>query len=228
MNIRLTYEQDFAAFQHLFPELKMYDPLDKEPIDLLIFPGGEDVRLDWYLDRESAEEFQNLCATNPIRDEVEAQILLNAIDGDVEVKRILGVCRGTQFLNVMFGGTLFPDLPSYNIRHGRYHNLNHKLPSSLNFFKEVNSLHHQGIRLIGNRLRRGSQIRTYPIRIATDIEGNVTEIVTWLDDKVLGIQFHPEYYSDSHPDKEKFKKLIYDWVNDKAEITTKKTRELVW
>lgn len=219
MNIRLTTNFDLELFQKLLPETKLFDWYDDNKIDLLIFPGGEDVGLEYYLDGDTIEKYGNLCHTNPDRDNAELKILQAALSGKIKVNKILGVCRGLQFLNVMFGGNLYFDLPTYGINHGRMHKLNQKTGTNLEFMTYVNSLHHQGVNKMGNNLYRLNIDRNaYPRWIATDETGEVYEIVTWLDDKVLGIQFHPEYYGEGNPDKDQFRKFLYSWSKNEIKI----------
>ena len=211
MNIRLSYDFNLHEFKTLLPEIQLYDENDKEDIDLLIFPGGEDVSLSYYLDEDNQKRFQNLCGTNEERDGIEKNILYEALSGNKTVNKILGVCRGVQFLNVMFGGTLFPHLDYFGIQHPGYHTITHHNKNNLDFFLTVNSLHHQGIRNTGGNYGKLG-IRTYPVQIAMDNNGDVTEIISWMNDKILGIQFHPEYYASHNKDKNKFREFLYSWM----------------
>jgi gamma-glutamyl-gamma-aminobutyrate hydrolase PuuD len=108
----------------------------------------------------------------------------------------------------------------YGIKHGNYHEITHVKRSNLGFFNVVNSLHHQGIRILGQR-RRENYENTKGVAIATDLTHDVVEIATWLDDKILALQFHPEYYDDNNEDKIKLRQFIYDWVKGKTTILTK-------
>lgn len=219
MNIRLVYNFDFDLFKALFPDTELLD-LEKDKninIDLLIFPGGEDVSLEYYLRNDEIETYSPLCHVNKDRDDYESKILKKALSGKLNVNKILGICRGMQFLNVKFGGILFPDLATFDLQHHIYHDIVHKAENSLSFFKTVNSLHHQGLRYCGETYG-DLEFYTHPKIIARDQSGYVIEIITWFDDKVLGIQFHPEYYDNESPDKIKFREVIYDWVLGRKKI----------
>lgn len=218
MNVRITVSQDMYCFKEMFPEIKLYDPEDKEPIDLLIFPGGEDVSLDYYLnDPDEIEMFKPMCGTNRRRDEQEKDIFDKLSRGTINVKKVFGVCRGAQFLNVMFGGTLYPDLEHYGNGHPGEHDLYHNMASGLYFLKHVNSYHHQGIKMLGNYNKcTGSRVDRN--MVATDLAGSVVEIAVWDNDKFLGVQFHPEYYSNTHPDKSKLVQVLTDWVDGKIKL----------
>lgn len=218
--IRLAYDFNLLDFQTLFPEILLFDEKrdEGEKIDLMIFPGGSDVSLEYYLDFEDIKKFQGLCSTSKERDDIERKILRMCLKGTINVNKILGVCRGCQFLNVMFGGTLFPDLASFGIAHESYHGLHFATDrSNLGWIKAVNSLHHQGLRYIGEYYKE-LDLPANPKVIATDTEGNCLEIVTWFNDKILGVQFHPEYYLEQLPDKDNFRQFIYNWIDNKTTI----------
>jgi gamma-glutamyl-gamma-aminobutyrate hydrolase PuuD len=216
MNIKLVWPFDTECYQTLFPELTLFDwnEDNSEKIDLLVFPGGEDVSLEYYCSRDTIAQFGNLCYTNKKRDDYEINVLEACYDGRLNVNKILGVCRGLQFLNVMFDGKLFIDLPSMGLGHDNIHSITHKIPSKLGFLEKVNSLHHQGLRTIGSYDRKGN--RNHPVIIATDKTGNVPEIAMWGSGRVLGVQFHPEYFWNDNPDKIKFRDVVYSWIKGES------------
>lgn len=218
MNIKLAWDFDFNCYQSLFPEITLFNwETDRDTkIDLLVFPGGEDVSLKYYCNRATIEAFSNICYSNEERDVYERDILDACYDGRLRVSKILGVCRGMQLLNIMFEGKLYVDLASNGIAHSRSHDIVHKVGNNLKFMETVNSLHHQGISEIGRFNRAGD--RNNPTIVATDKGGYVPEIVTWENDKILGVQFHPEYYWENNPDKSMFREFCYSWVNGKTTI----------
>jgi len=114
----------------------------------------------------------------------------------------------------MFGGSLYPDLHSYRFGHSNYHNIVHENNGDLNFFLQVNSLHHQGLRKLGNYYGVLGAY-TYPKIIAVEPNTDIVEIISWLEDRILGIQFHPEYYADTNNDKIKFREYLYMWAAEK-------------
>ncbi len=219
MNIRLAYNAFLEDFKSLFPEVKLYDPNDKEPIDLLIFSGGADVSLHYYLDQRNIERYRNMCMCNEERDIVEKDLFIKATNGQLKVKKILGVCRGIQLINVLLGGTLFPDLGEYDIQHPDSHEIKHLLKSNISFMTLVNSLHHQGLRGIGNYCRETDRGYRYYLIAVDKVNGHVPEIVLW-DNNILGVQFHPEFYDDTYPDKKNFVQLVRDWINGTKDILT--------
>jgi len=76
-----------------------------EQIDGLLLTGGKDVDPSTY-----GEERLPVCGVTDIpRDEYDLKIIKKALDKDIPV---LGICRGSQILNVALGGTLFQDIIS--------------------------------------------------------------------------------------------------------------------
>lgn len=73
--------------------------------DGFIFTGGPDI-LPAYFGEETMPE----CGTiDPERDAMECCMLKEAVKRD---KAVLGICRGHQVMNVVFGGTLYQDVPT--------------------------------------------------------------------------------------------------------------------
>jgi putative glutamine amidotransferase len=213
MNIKLAWDFWFDAYQSLFPEIELFDwdKHRKETIDLMVFPGGEDVSLEFYADRSTINKYAGLCYTNRERDDYEYNILDACYDGRLKVSKIFGVCRGLQFINVAFDGKLLPDLSSLGIEHNRIHTIKHTEKNNLDFLKTVNSMHHQGLHKIGQYNRRSD--RSYPVILATDERGIIPEIVSWEHGRVLGVQFHPEVFSDNNEDKIKFIEFLNEWIS---------------
>ncbi len=84
-----------------------------EPFDGLVLIGGGDVEPSRYGAKPNAE----LYGLEPERDELEIGLLHAADRMDVPT---LAICRGTQVLNVAFGGTLIQHLPDVEglVAHG--------------------------------------------------------------------------------------------------------------
>jgi len=74
-------------------------------IDALLMTGGEDVDPMRY----SEEHLPNLETIDPDRDNFDIILVKLAVERGIP---ILGICRGHQLINVVFGGTLYQDIPS--------------------------------------------------------------------------------------------------------------------
>lgn len=123
-----------------------------------------------------------------------------------EVKKpILGICAGMQELNVIFGGTLYQNIPNHYLTKGTDKNINHKVKIEKNSFLHkvyktdsitVNSYHHQAIK----DLAPGFFVS------AISYDGYVEGIEK---DNLIGIQWHPEIMKDLNL----FKKFIDEFLN---------------
>jgi putative glutamine amidotransferase len=118
-------------------------------------------------------------------------------------KPILAICHGTQGLNVWRNGSLIQDLKTavnhspgrqvaeaHPVRIARDSKLSRLLPGGESVEAQVNSSHHQAIRVPGDNLR---VIATSPV------DGVIEAVELDSDDHfVLGVQWHPERtYSQS-------------------------------
>jgi len=163
-------------------------------IDGLFLAGGVDVEPSTY-----GEPRTEACGlSDPARDAVELVLLRWAAE---DKKPVLGVCRGVQMINVAYGGTLFQDIAheqpeakkhDYFPQQG-FHNramLAHhvavhpgtKLHSLIGLQASVNSMHHQGIKRLGEGLRPSA---TAPDGVIEGVEGLNGQFL-------IGVQWHPE------------------------------------
>ena len=169
-----------------------------EKCDGFLFTGGHDIDPEYYQEKP----LMNVeCC--PKRDKLEKIVLDNALKTD---KPVLGICRGIQWINVYFNGTLYQDLPSqYNsgVNHRQikpYDNKVHKVsidkqsPFYSLIQKEelyVNSLHHQAIKTLG----KGLKAMAYS-------EDNLIEAIYHPDYSfVWAVQWHPEFLFKKEEDQ---------------------------
>lgn len=165
-------------------------------IDGLILAGGQDISPHLY----GEDPREGIKATSPKRDAAEVALTEAVL---ATGKPILGICRGLQLINAMFGGTLYQDLSENDkifIKHVQETPTNHPIhqvkvdPNSYlgSFLPEgfkVNSLHHQVIRELGEGLKATALAR----------DGVIEAIETEDPEKnVVAVQWHPEstYYKD--------------------------------
>lgn len=121
-------------------------------------------------------------------------------------KPLLGICLGSQWINVALGGSLAQDIPSeFGVNHrDAIHQVSLEADSRLadifgktNF--EVNSLHHQAVRRLGMGLRI----------VAKSPDGMVEATETTDRHRFLiGVQWHPEKLLKDTRQKKIFKAFI--------------------
>ena len=163
-----------------------------ERLDGILFPGGEDIDPSNY----GEDRHHELGSTDKERDRTEMLLAGWALEEGLPV---LGVCRGVQLLNVVCGGSLFQDLTSqapsmhkhdyfpptferFRITHQVAIEERSTLARSLGQVHEVNSMHHQGIRGLGNGLR--------VVGVAEDGLAEALEVSEL--PFTVGVQWHPE------------------------------------
>jgi putative glutamine amidotransferase len=179
-----------------------------EVIDGLVLSGGEDVSPNLYHE----EPGPKLGKTSPERDHYEVQLIQSAIE---RKKPILAICRGLQLLNVVFGGTLYQDIPS-SIPSSLSHNQSesadfpthkvtlqknsklHRILGEEGFL--TNTIHHQAIKDLAFGL----------VASAHSPDGLIEGVESENDLFILGVQWHPELMYKSHPPMQK---LFHALVN---------------
>lgn len=155
--------------------------------DGLIIPGGGDVDPATYGEMRDAD---TLYGIRPDADTFEMALVVEAARRHMPT---LGICRGLQIVNVAFGGTLHQDLPEHPrdsmgrafAGHYRTNVVNgtrlHEVVDRAEIV--VNSLHHQGVKELGDGLRIS----------ATAVDGVVESIESsdpmW---DMIAVQWHPE------------------------------------
>ncbi len=158
----------------------------------LLLVEGEDIEPKRF--ESTRENYKFLEKTHPLKDEIELDLIRFALRKRLP---ILGICRGSQLLNVACGGTLYGDVQKEkksrlkHIDYAHYDSYRHAisiLPGSLlhkwyaRKTLRVNSYHHQGIRELAPRFQ--------PMAYAKD--GLVEAYFDPKADFIVGLQFHPE------------------------------------
>lgn len=163
--------------------------------DGYLFTGGQDVDPNLYNEKK-----QPFCGEiSPVLDTLTKIVFEDAKFSD---KSVLGICRGCQILNVLFGGTLYQDLNTqYSSENGThiehhqnkpYDSTSHKVTLNQDSYLhkllkkdvlDVNSIHHQGIKDLGMGLS-----------VNAVSEDGIVEAIKANDyNFMLGVQWHPEY-----------------------------------
>jgi putative glutamine amidotransferase len=152
---------------------------DVKSCDIIIFTGGGDVTPLFY------GESNLYSYSDTERDTKEFHLLDESIKLN---KTIVGVCRGHQLINVALGGNLYQDI--YNDLGIRHHSgkaeWKYSNPLLSNLYININSLHHQAVRKLGERLT--------PIAFAED---GIIEALISSSKKIITFQFHPELLTNT-------------------------------
>jgi putative glutamine amidotransferase len=176
--------------------LPVVDPADApqlvERLDALLLTGGVDVDPATY----GQQRLEAVTETDPGRDAHELAVTRAALAGGVPV---LGMCRGSQLLNVAAGGTLIQDIVTQTaIDHAQrprfaeaVHQVRVDPHSTLGGIVgtaeiAVNTMHHQAVDRPGVGLRA----------VAWAEDGLVEAIEAADGSPVLGVQWHPELLLD--------------------------------
>lgn len=155
-----------------------------ELLDGLLMPGGADIRpSEW-----NEEQHPTTKLLDDDRFEFEKAMITAWIQRTK--KPLLGICLGSQWINVAHGGSLVQDIPSeFGVNHrGVSHAVIVEADSRLREILgqtefEVNSLHHQAVRNVGKGLRA----------VAKSPDGIIEATETADPHRFLfGVQWHPE------------------------------------
>jgi putative glutamine amidotransferase len=171
-------------------------------IDGLLLSGGGDVDPGRY----GAVAAPEVGGVDPRRDEWELALARAAMARDLPV---LGVCRGSQLLNVACGGTLVQHLGATTDQVHRDEPRSHEMVHAVAVAADsllarvlgtervgVNTLHHQAVDAVAPGLRA----------VAWADDGTI-EAVEGVQHRVLSVQWHPELLVDlaAHA-------ALFDWL----------------
>ena len=181
---------------------------DEREIDIMadrfdgfLFTGGHDVTPETYGEEDRAGNLS--CC--PERDSMEGLLLDRAVSLG---KPVLGICRGLQFINAHFGGTLIQDIPTElnsAVRHRQgwpYDEPSHSVRIEEGTLLHeiigrgilnVNSCHHQGIRKLSEKLVSTAKA---PDGLIEAVEGKKE----FFSGFMLAVQWHPEFLYGRDPD----------------------------
>lgn len=158
----------------------------------LLLVEGEDIDPKQF--EATPENLEYLEKTHPLKDEIELRLIRHALKNNLPY---LGICRGSQLLNIACGGTLYGDVEKQkrarlkHINYDHYHTYRHPItiragsPLHKWYGRKslmVNSYHHQGVRDLAPRFK--------PMAHAKD--GLVEAYYDPKMDFLVGLQFHPE------------------------------------
>jgi gamma-glutamyl-gamma-aminobutyrate hydrolase PuuD len=187
-----------------------------EEMSGLLLVEGEDIEPKRYAAEPA--NFRYLEKTDPVKDEMEIRLLREALRRKIP---ILGICRGSQLLNVVCGGTLYGD-----VRKEKRSKLKHVDPEHYDAYRHkiavvagsplerwygrrelrVNSYHHQGVRKLARRFRA----------MACAEDGLVEAYYAPDEEFVVGLQFHPERMLKEYAGNERVWKAFAAAVHARA------------
>ena len=176
-------------------------------LDGLLAPGGHDIDPAFY-----GEEVHEACGKfTRYEDEYDMELIKEAVN---QKKPVLGICRGMQVINALYGGTLYQDIPtqySKEIVHTRV------VPEEENFHTvtieedsylaevlgeteavRVNTSHHQAVKDVAEGFR-----------VTAKAPDGIIEAMENEDASILCVQWHPERLQDM----EIYQKLMKDFVD---------------
>lgn len=160
--------------------IAQYCPEITTEYDGLLLCGGNDISPKFY-----NEEINGTVDIDEKRDHAESELIKAFAE---KKKPIMGICRGYQLLNAVFGGSLYQDIPNHTSAADCV-NVHKVISPKGNFIYDmygaefcVNSFHHQAIKEIAP----GFEV------VATTPDGKVIEAIMHKNLPIFGVQWHPE------------------------------------
>jgi len=193
----------------------------KENMAALLLVEGPDVHPSRYQARKA--NFRFLGETHPLKDEIEIRLIRYALRNRLP---IFVMCRGSELVNVVCGGTLYGDVRKekrsklIHIDYDHYDTYRHPVTIVPNtplerWYKRrnlmVNSYHHQGIRELASRFT--------PMAYAPD--GLIEAYYDPKADFIVGLQFHPERMLPEYPGNLRVWKAFADAVHRRSRLAAR-------
>ncbi|WP_144208019.1 gamma-glutamyl-gamma-aminobutyrate hydrolase family protein [Mycobacterium tilburgii] len=162
-----------------------------DSLDGLVITGGYDLNPATY----GQQPHPKTDSPRSLRDTFELALVRGALSRGLPV---LGICRGTQLLNVAFGGTLHQHLPDvighrgHHAGYGRFTKLpvstvpGTRLAGLLGESADAWCYHHQAVDQVGDGL----------VVSARDADGVVEGLEVPGDNFAVAVQWHPEQFLD--------------------------------
>jgi putative glutamine amidotransferase len=176
------------------------DPRPAAAFEGLVIGGGDDIGAEIYGGKVLPD-----VRIDPERDALELRLLREALPAG---QPVLGICRGSQMINVALGGTLHTDIYEVYIEAPRLRTVlpkkvirivpGSRLDRALRCNPcRVNALHHQSVDRVGQGLAV----------VARDEAGIVQAVEGTGETFLLGVQWHPELLVFAKPQQRLFAAL---------------------
>lgn len=176
-------------------------PSDVNDVDGIIIGGGDDISPDLYGGRIISS-----ARLDPDRDAMEQALVCEAMAQD---KPVLGICRGSQMINVALGGRLDQDAYGTYEASERFWTIlpkktveivpDTRLAAHADTIPiKVNALHSQAVSTLGRGLRVA----------ARDSGGMIQAIERYEEPFALGVQWHPEHLFYARRQRAIFRALV--------------------
>ena len=176
-------------------------------LDGLLVPGGYDIDPELY-----GENIDEGCGLfNRSEDEYDMELIRQAV---AQKKPVFAICRGMQIVNVLYGGTLYQDIPTQyaeKIVHTKivpeeenFHTVNIEKDSYLAKVLgkteevKVNTSHHQAVKVVAKGFK-----------VTAKASDGIIEAMENEDATILCVQWHPERLQDM----EIYQKLMKDFMD---------------
>ncbi|MDD2656647.1 MAG: gamma-glutamyl-gamma-aminobutyrate hydrolase family protein [Patescibacteria group bacterium] len=178
--------------------------IEKNRIEIIILSGGGEISSDFSRHPEKSELFYQ-----PERDFVESELLKYAVKHKIPV---IGECRGAQFINLFFGGTLINSISDNLLNSNNHVATNHEIEIVDDKFDkffiknkfDVNSFHENGFTKDG----LSSQLKEFAISSDGVVEG-----FYHIKLPIVGIMWHPERMENKMSNKEINYNLLNNLLN---------------
>jgi len=199
----VSYGDPFLSFARVTNRIQVLIK-ERERVLAVLFTGGEDVSPSLYGGIDD-----RLSVASPRRDELEKKIFSYCKKNGI---RMMGICRGIQFLNVMSGGKMYQHVESHV---GTQHSIFYPALKERHF---VNSLHHQMVKLPKNAI---------PVALSkpglcdwcfdengkmSDPPSEEIEAAIFPESNAIGVQFHPEIMGSGERGRIFFINMMKDFL----------------
>ena len=195
-------------------------------LDGILLSGGGDMHPRYY----NEEPIPENGTPDELRDRYDVALIKSAVEYQLPV---LGICRGMQVINTVFGGSLYQDINvQYADKKPMCHSQNEErsvttqtasvVTDSLLYSivscntLPINSIHHQAVKRIADGFRA--------VAFADD---GICEAIESLYYPILGVQWHPEHLSGADAVGEHYDnphRKIFGWLVDEAKIFSRAKR----